>query len=418
MVCCASCVCKRVFEVVSRQVVSVCVHCYRESSRIRQPPQAVADTTTIDQALRGKWWRPEELGIVDYSNQQSAASPLTTAASASGAGAVDSHGESSGEGASNSASAAAASTSTTRNSLYNEQDVLVRLDNVKPLVPGLLDGIDVAALSAAMQDTGVATVDAVAAYGDEDEDPANLSDTERLPTPPPRDSPLSSGAKTPPRGGAVAALSGGGAGGARVGVGGAGGGEQLPAKTARCKRCGLLISRNMEAIEAHMEECTGTPAAGDGAASGAGGGAGGGGVGGGDASYMLNGNDGSVTYTYGNSRVFAGITRNVQLEKKFGTRVIYRTSRHAQRTGVRPREVCAFQDSFVDPDGTCYVYEISIRHCDVMGLPDYVTADAMVIYLYCYEIFRGIFASLLEYEQYIYSIYIYIICEKLSFYCF
>lgn len=39
MVSCASCVCKRVFEVISRQVVSVCVHCYRESSRIRQPPQ-------------------------------------------------------------------------------------------------------------------------------------------------------------------------------------------------------------------------------------------------------------------------------------------------------------------------------------------------------------------------------------------
>ncbi len=44
MVSCASCVCKRVFEVISRQVVSVCVHCYRESSRIRQPPQVVANT--------------------------------------------------------------------------------------------------------------------------------------------------------------------------------------------------------------------------------------------------------------------------------------------------------------------------------------------------------------------------------------
>ena len=27
----------------------------------------------------------------------------------------------------------------------------------------------------------------------------------------------------------------------------------------------------------------------------------------------------------------------------------------------------AFQDCFVDPDGTCYVYEISVRHCEARG---------------------------------------------------
>ena len=28
-------------------------------------------------------------------------------------------------------------------------------------------------------------------------------------------------------------------------------------KTATCKQCGALISRDMEAIDAHMEECFG-----------------------------------------------------------------------------------------------------------------------------------------------------------------
>lgn len=54
MVSCASCVSKRVFEVASRQVVSVCIHCYRESSRIRHPPAAVKNADGINQHLRGK----------------------------------------------------------------------------------------------------------------------------------------------------------------------------------------------------------------------------------------------------------------------------------------------------------------------------------------------------------------------------
>lgn len=60
------------------------------------------------------------------------------------------------------------------------------------------------------------------------------------------------------------------------------------------------------------------------------------------------------------------------------TRIIYRSARTESKR-FRAREVCALQDSFVDPDGTCYVYEISVRHCDVRGTPDYVTADVMCL---------------------------------------
>lgn len=63
---------------------------------------------------------------------------------------------------------------------------------------------------------------------------------------------------------------------------------------------------------------------------------------------------------------------------KFGTRIIYRTTRPTGRL-FRPREVCALQDSFIDPDGTCYLYEVSVRHCDVRGTPGYVTADVLTM---------------------------------------
>lgn len=57
-------------QVNSRQVVSVCVHCYRESSRIRQPPQVrtvctmctvrtvgtVCTVCTVGSAMRMNWW--------------------------------------------------------------------------------------------------------------------------------------------------------------------------------------------------------------------------------------------------------------------------------------------------------------------------------------------------------------------------
>jgi hypothetical protein len=43
-----------------------------------------------------------------------------------------------------------------------------------------------------------------------------------------------------------------------------------------------------------------------------------------------------------------------------------------------PREVCALQDAFVDPDGSAFLYEVSVRHSEVPGLADYVTVDVML----------------------------------------
>ena len=62
------------------------------------------------------------------------------------------------------------------------------------------------------------------------------------------------------------------------------------------------------------------------------------------------------------------------------TRIIYRTAR-AHRSALfnfRPREVCALQDAFFDDDGSCYVYEVSVRHLEVTGSPGYVTADVLM----------------------------------------
>jgi len=170
-------------------------------------------------------------------------------------------------------------------------------------------------------------------------------------------------------------------------------------KTAKCKRCGLLISRNMEDIESHMAQCTvglststnttisttaTTTATGttdhrtlssmmmlsvyhD------------------KSTYILDSNN-SMVISSGTSKTYGGIIRRPELDK-YSTRIIYRTARKAGKNVVKPREVCAFQDSFIDEDGVCYVYEISIRHCDVMGINDnYITADVMLLMHVAYPI--------------------------------
>lgn len=131
-------------------------------------------------------------------------------------------------------------------------------------------------------------------------------------------------------------------------------------KMARCKGCGLLISRDIEAIEEHMSECTGKN---NRTSS----------VAGSRQSLVF---DGSTLGTL-NSRLLAGIQRRPDLEKS-GTRILYRTARPSSKV-YAPREVCVFQDSFIHTDGSCYVYEVSVRHCDVRGMPGYVTADVLLL---------------------------------------
>ena len=50
----------------------------------------------------------------------------------------------------------------------------------------------------------------------------------------------------------------------------------------------------------------------------------------------------------------------------------------------RPREVAALQDCFVDADGSCFVYEISVRHCEARGFCMYVCVYVLCMYVYMY----------------------------------
>lgn len=327
MVSCAGCVSKRVFEVVSRNVMSVCVHCYRESSRIFHPPQAVQDTTNIDESLRGKWWRPEELGMVDYSTQNSNKS----------------------RGARESVSGIT--------SLYNDQDILVNTKGIVPLIPGLLDGIDTANTSSPAP---IIKEDDNVSEGEEvDDDTVDLTEPLRPPEPP---STTMSQSTLPPQQPRMDSA--------------------VTAKTARCKSCGLLISRDIEAIEAHMEECLKLSSPAPAAAKAK--------SGGGflraslasvtdNKTYTIGPDNSSINIYHGNHKQFAGIVRKPDIANTHATRIIYRTARTQTSSVIYPREVCAFQDSFVDPDGSAYLYEISVRHSEVRGLPEYITADVMLL---------------------------------------
>jgi hypothetical protein len=141
-------------------------------------------------------------------------------------------------------------------------------------------------------------------------------------------------------------------------------------KTARCKSCGATISRDIEAIEQHIEECPGRSMTGRSASTIVG-------------SFFQNraslAIDGmTLGATAGPSKTLAGLARKPDLET-VGTRILYRTARPQSKV-YAPREVCVLQDSFVDPqDGACYVYEVSVRHCDVHGMPGYVTADVLLL---------------------------------------
>ena len=331
MVSCAGCVSKRVFEVVSRNVMSVCVHCYRESSRIFQPPQAVQDETTVDESVRGKWWRPEALGIVDYST-------FSTNSSKSGVTTRD---------------------SVNVPSIYNDQDVLISTVGLRPLIPGLLDDIGTTAPPT--------TADAAELSEGEEEVDDSVPSAALEPLSINPGNPLSS-----PAASSKAAAS----------PSPAAPSPAANAKTARCKNCGLLISRDMEAIEAHMEECAMTNAPNvrtkstfggfmrSSVAS----------VADNNKTFTISPDSSNISIHHGNHKQFAGLPRNHDLSKKHATRIVFRTARpESAASSSAPREVCVFQDAFVDPDGTAYLYEISVRHSEVRGIAEYVTADVMLL---------------------------------------
>lgn len=311
MVSCSACVSKRVFECVSRQVVSVCVHCFRESSRIRQPPTAVQDSSGHDESVRGKWWRPEELGIVDYSYSSSVV--------------PDSNMEN-----------AMSTTHRLDPELLDPQPNALKFikGEIKPLIPGLLDGLtdeDRMAMSMSLANDSPLSIRITADEGDDEEGdgdgigrgvneddfihpstpmkPIATEGFNSMVVPPIEKSPVSQAALTSQKD-----------------------------KTARCKGCGELISRDMEAIEQHMEECQGSNP---------------------NRSASVVARSGNMESNQVSSlRFFGGVSRRSDFDK-CATRIIYRTAR-TQSKLFRPREVCAFQDSFVDPDGTCYCYEISV----------------------------------------------------------
>ena len=50
--------------------------------------------------------------------------------------------------------------------------------------------------------------------------------------------------------------------------------------------------------------------------------------------------------------------------------------------------MAALQDCFVDADGSCFVYEISVRHCEARGFCMYVCVCTMYVCLYVLCMFK------------------------------
>lgn len=285
MVSCYSCVHKRVFEVVSRQYVNVCVHCFRESSRIRHPPPA----SPLRDDNHSRWWRNQELGLVDLSR------------------------DSSDSGATSS-------------------PLVFKSTRCIPLLPGIEDNEDEGGEEEGGEDTAA----------------------DREPSPQPQDAIPPPSASSP--------------------------------KNGRCKVCGESIPRSLDAIAAHQERCFSDVDMG--------------------AAELrpVRGNALSSVFSH-ISRSLSKAWPSAAPHSPFGSpanaprlldkgedtacpRIIYRTSLADTRTSTRPREVCALQDAFCGEDGSCYAYELSVRHCDVQGAAGTVTADVLLL-LYCARPERG-----------------------------
>eukprot|EP00605_Chrysophyceae_sp_TOSAG23-4_P000510 GSChrysophyteH1.ASY1.ANO1.572.1 assembled CDS len=309
MVSCTNCVCKRVFEAVSRRVVSVCSHCYRESSRIRHPPSAVKNDSHISASLRGKWWRPEELNLIDYSSSISSSMNLNSgsalmSAHLSGAPAkespeipenVDRSGNSSKDASDND------SASGTLSSPPQSRASKVTTPRTTELIKEQEQGDGVGREVDEDDEVGLGAV-------------ANTSAAQAIKK------------------------------------------QVTKEHYATCKKCGSVLPRDVDAIEAHMDTCNG-------------------------AGSFREGSPLATAATASEATIgqsTAGVNGRGDINSS-GTRIIYRTARQDNSLfNFRPREVCALQDSFTDSSGAAYVYEISVRHCDVQGTPGYVTADVLL----------------------------------------
>lgn len=321
-ICCATCMSKRVFEVVSRQVVSVCVHCYRESSRIRQPPDVVKDESHVDETLRGKWWRPEDLGIPDYSDGLKTTSNPTPPIQ-----------EGDDDPDRLTVDLTRKNISPFVRSLFANKDEEGNTNLEKSEAPSSQHNYS-EGLDTADEMFGIDELDENFRATDFLETTEDFNDQSRNSTIP---NVTAEETKSPNPNPEPASAS-------------------EPVRTARCKKCGEVISRNVEEIERHMDECVG---------------------------LLREREEGEVrSYSKGEkhegpSKILGGIPRKLELEK-YATRIIYHTARTHSKL-FRPREVCALQDCFVDRDGIWYSYEISVRHCDVQGIKGYTTAEVLLL---------------------------------------
>jgi hypothetical protein len=133
-----------------------------------------------------------------------------------------------------------------------------------------------------------------------------------------------------------------------------GGGESLPPRppssipypkhdptphkigTARCKNCGEIISREIEAIEAHMEECLESLKQGL------------------DSDQTTSNPQNNVTKSTmlaKSARSLGGIFRNPAIDDNACTRIVYRIATPNSKL-IYPREFCVLQDAFIDTNGT------------------------------------------------------------------
>lgn len=278
---------------------------------MRHPPEALKGKAVGEGALAGKWWRLEDLGLgLDQST-------ATTVASAG------------------SVSSTASSVSGGVGGISSGETLQVGEAEMTPLLAGLIDDLEVTPPSSGGgdvygydsprgdQDGGDDLPSGGSAKEEVDENwdaPVRQSLSRMLVLRQVVEAPVTSDSPAEPENNrsSIASL-----------------------RMARCKTCGELIPRDMDAIDAHTQECS---QAADSMKEPIESGGGGGGLLGAllRSASMGFGSSRSTTATASNSpRRLGGVVRRAELDKK-ETRILYRTSRSVG-TKYKPRDVCALQ---------------------------------------------------------------------------